>query len=425
MRMNRCLHAQRSRSEALTRCLLGLLLAGVFWLVCDRQQARAEMLQQPEVDENCLMCHGDLDFYATFENGDVLSLYVDSAEYERSVHGPAGLTCVACHTDLTLYPHHDEQMICAACHPEEGGEPTCETVPLRAKLSFADRRELVLSINEACRSCHTHEFEVAVDCAHVRVLEGGNRESPVCVDCHGGHATVRYAEQPRYVASEMCGTCHKAVYSTYRTSVHGEALEADGNPDVPTCTECHGVHSVRGPRDEVYRNDSIVICGDCHASKKLMDKYDISTEVFNTYLDDFHGRTVNLFRGQSDAGESHKAVCFDCHGIHNIRAPSDALSTVYPGNLQDTCQQCHEDASIEFPSAWLSHYVPEWEHTPALVVVNAAYQVLIPTVIGGFVIYIGLDANRRRLDKRRATRRARALLEKELEDYDFGDHIVD
>jgi hypothetical protein len=69
--------------------------------------------------------------------------------------------------------------------------------------------------------------------------------------------------------------------------------------------------------------------------------------------------------------------------------------------------------------------VPEWEHTPALVVVNTAYQFLSPVVIGGFVVYIGLDANRRWLDKRRAKRRMRALLEKELEDYDFGDKNED
>jgi hypothetical protein len=411
----------RSRSKSIARCLLGLFAVGAFWLVCDGSPARADMLQQTEVDENCLMCHGDPDFLGTFENDELLSLHVEKAEYDSSVHGPAGLNCAACHTNLTRYPHHDEQKICIACHPEQGGSIDTEYKPLRAELSFADRREMVLSINEACRSCHTHEFEIAVDCAHVKVMEGGNREAPVCVDCHGGHSIVRLAERPRGEVSEMCGECHKAVYSTYRTSVHGAALEADSNPDVPGCTECHGVHSVRGPRDEVYRNDSIGICGDCHANEAVMDKYGISTDVFRTYLGDFHGRTVSLFRGQTDAGESHKAVCFDCHGIHNIRRPSDALSTVYPTNLQNTCQQCHEDASIRFPTAWLSHYVPEWEHTPALVVVNWAYGILIPVVIGGMVGYIGLDANRRRVDKRRTKRRLQALLEKELEDYDVDD----
>ena len=414
----------KSRSCGFGRCMLGLLLVGVFWLAWDWPQVRANTLSQTGSDEACLMCHADPDFVGSFQNDELVSLYVDRYKYEHSVHGPAGLKCTACHTDLVRYPHHDDQQLCSACHPEKGAESGTEYTPLRVKLPFADRREMVLSINESCRSCHAHEFEVAVDSAHLRVLEGGNRDAPVCVDCHGGHEIVRLRSQPRDKVAHMCATCHKAVYSTYRTSVHGAALEAESNPDVPTCVECHGVHSIRGPRDSPYRNDSLAICGDCHANEALMQKYGISTDVFNTYLDDFHGRTVNLFRRQSDAAESHKAVCFDCHGIHNIRRPSDSLSTVYPTNLQRTCQQCHEDASIRFPSAWLSHYLPTWEHTPVLVIVKWAYQILIPVVIGGMLVYIALDINRRRLDKRRAKKRLRALAEKELEGYEFVDEIT-
>lgn len=410
----------KSSSRGFERCFLGLLLLGVFWLAWEPPQARADTLSQIGADENCLMCHSDPDFVGSFQNDELVSLYVDSYEYEHSIHGPAGLKCTACHTNLTSYPHHDDQQICTACHPDLGAGVETEYTSLRVQLPFPDRRELVLSINESCRSCHAHEFEVAVDSAHVRVLEGGNRDAPVCVDCHGSHEIVRLQSQPRNEVAQMCATCHKAAYSTYRTSVHGAALEAESNPDVPTCVECHGVHSVRGPRDSPYRNDSLAICGDCHADEALMSKYGISTDVFNTYLDDFHGRTVNLFR-QSTAAESHKAVCFDCHGIHNIRRPDDSLSTVYPANLQRTCQQCHEDASIRFPSAWLSHYLPTWEHTPALFIVKWAYQILIPLVIGGMLAYIGLDINRRQLDKRRAKQRLRALAEKELEDYDFVD----
>ncbi len=416
----------KSRSNDFGRCLVGLLLVGAFWLALDWPQARANTLSQIGSDDDCLMCHADPEFVGSFQDGELISLYVDSEKYEHSIHGPAGLNCAACHVNLASYPHHDNQQICTACHPEqgEGAGTRTEYTPLHAELPFADRREMVLSINESCRSCHAHEFEVAVDCAHVRVLEGGNRDAPVCVDCHGGHEIVRLSSRPRDEVALMCGACHKAVYSTYRTSVHGAALEAESNPDVPTCVECHGVHSVRGPRDSPYRNESIAICGECHANQALMRKYGISTDVFNTYLDDFHGRTVNLFRRQSDATESHKAVCFDCHGIHNIRRPDDSLSTVYPTNLQHTCQQCHGDASVKFPTAWLSHYLPTWEDTPALLVVNWAYRILIPVVIGGMLAYIGLDINRRRLDKRRSKQRLLALAEKGLEEYEFGDEIT-
>lgn len=368
-------------------------------------------------DANCLMCHTDPDFKGSFQNGDIISLYVDNGQYEQSVHGPAGLECLACHTAISRYPHHDEEQVsCLDCHQDEmGGDPGTYAT-LRVQLAYEDRRAMTLDINESCRSCHEEEFEVAVDSAHVKVMEGGNRDAPVCVDCHGGH-NINLASQSHIQVSAMCGHCHTAVYSTYRTSVHGAALEEDGNPDVPTCTQCHGVHSVRGPRDTSFRNDSIVICGGCHADEALMSKYGISTAVFETYLEDFHGRTVDLFRRKGNGNPSNKAVCFDCHGIHNIRREDDPLSTIYPTNLQHTCQQCHEGANIQFPQAWLSHYIPSWEHTAILYAVNNIYQwLIIPATMGGFLLYIGLDVRKRWSEKRKSMRQAVALAEKELED---------
>lgn len=372
-------------------------------------------------DTNCLMCHADPELIGKFGNGELMSLYVDSNEYEHSVHGPAGLECLACHTEISRYPHHvEEQVTCVACHPAEGGEKNTAYTALQVQLPYIDRREMILKLNESCESCHENEFDMAADSAHVTVLKGGNRDAPVCVDCHGDH-NIEPPREPRSKISHICGNCHRAVYSTYRTSIHGTALDEESNPDVPTCTDCHGVHSVRGPRNSAYRNDSITICGGCHADQQMMDKYGISTDVFDTYLDDFHGRTVDFFRRQKSGVPSNKAVCFDCHGIHNIRKPDDPLSTIYPANLQHTCQQCHVEANITFPRAWVSHYLPTWDDTPVLYVINLAYKFLIPVTIGGFMLYIGLDAGRRWYDKRQMIHQI--LSEEELEDYDFTDDI--
>ncbi len=372
-------------------------------------------------DADCLMCHSDHDFKGTLKNGELISLYVDRGEYGQSVHSAAGLECLACHTDISQYPHREEeQLTCVSCHPAKGGTVAAKETTLRVRLIYENRRELALSVNEACRSCHEEEFLVAEDSAHVRMMEGGNLDAPTCIDCHGSHG-ITEAGQPRDNISHMCGNCHKAVYSTYRTSVHGAALDEESNPDVPTCTDCHGVHSVRGPRDSAFRNDSITICGGCHANDDLMGRYNISTAVFQTYLDDFHGRTVDLFRRQGTRTPSDKAVCYDCHGIHNIRKPDDPLSTIYPDNLQHTCQQCHTEASIRFPQAWVSHYIPSWENTPALYAVNMAYKFgLIPLTMGFFLLYIGLDVRKRWSDKRKKMRQAvEAAKEALKDDYDF------
>ena len=411
------------------------LYVGVIWLAWATGRVNAETLphilspRKPALqqqdggpvgkqDENCLMCHSDPDFKGEFADGEVISLFVDNGKYGQSVHGPAGLECVACHTKISSYPHHVEQITCTTCHDAEGGAAAGEYAALHVQLPYADKREMTLEINEACSSCHEEEFDMALDSAHVKAQLSGNRDAPLCVDCHGSHDISR-PDVPRAKISHTCAKCHLAVYSTYRTSVHGAALEDESNPDVPTCVDCHGVHSVRGPRNPTFHNESIAICGNCHGDEALMEKYSISTAVFDTYLSDFHGRTVDLFRRQHTGIASNKAVCFDCHGIHNIRPPDDPLSTVYPANLQKTCQQCHQEATMRFPDAWLSHYLPTWEKTPALYLVNMIYRALIPLTIGGFVAYIGLDVGKRWRDKRQMVRHALAEAEEEYDDFDF------
>jgi hypothetical protein len=427
---------KRSIVRILSRCLLGLVLAGAFGLIVGALSVKADPVSvdglakspvssasvsvpSPDPDDNCLMCHADVDFKGSFENGELISLYVDNGAYEQSVHGPAGLNCVACHTDLSRYPHHaDEQISCIECHGADGGSADTAYATLRVQLPYADRREMTLVINESCRPCHEQEYEVAGPSAHVKVFVGGNRDSATCIDCHGSHE-ISQPETPRTTIAESCGACHKAVYSTYRSSVHGVALVEDSNPDVPTCVDCHGVHSVRGPRDPTYRNDSIMICGECHGNEELMTPYDVSGDVLATYLADFHGRTVDLFRRYDSGTPSDKATCFDCHGIHNIRHSQDALSTTHPDNVQGTCKQCHKDANDNFVASWLSHQEPTPENNAPVGIANMVYVILTPLTIGGFVAFIGLDLSRRWYDKRTANRRARALAEKELEEYDL------
>jgi hypothetical protein len=378
--------------------------------------SQPEEALQVQPSSDCLMCHSEPTITGIFPDGTARRLRIDENAYANSVHGPAGLECIACHTETSIYPHHSEQIDCTSCHDNTDDGYSASNTEIMVDMPYNSPREMTLAINEACRSCHAYEFEVAGDSAHVRVYESGNLEAPVCTDCHGSHDIGR-PDEPRYKISQTCASCHKSVYSSYRVSIHGEALLEDANPDVPTCVDCHGVHSVRGPRDVGFRNDSIAICGSCHADEEMMAKYDISTEVFETYLDDFHGRTVNLASQQQGADPSNKAVCFDCHGIHNIRSHEDPASQVYPTNLQHTCQQCHDDASIQFPQAWLSHYIPSREQTPVLYAVDTVYPILIIATVGGFSAYIGLDVRKRWSEKKELERRA--LADEEEEDLDF------
>ena len=391
------------------RCLLGLFLIGMLWFTGEAQQARAKAVSQvrplsasPEQlvasdtgpDSTCLMCHADPDFKGSFQNGELFSLHVDSGEYYQSVHGPAGLHCVACHTDNNRYPHHaEEQITCIECHPAEGGQDDTPYATLRVQLSFANHREMTLIINETCRSCHEAEFMVVGDSSHVRVRRRGNLDAPVCVDCHGSH-NVTWVDNPRVDISQRCGTCHGATYSTYRTSVHGAALENESNPDVPTCTDCHGAHYIPSPKTAVFRAKSPQLCAGCHANEQIMAKYGLSAQVFETYIADFHGTTLQLLEPKPDTSP-REAVCFDCHGVHDIRRTGDPETGIgIKENLLETCRQCHSGVTINFPDAWLSHYEPSPKEAAWVYYTEKFFAILTVSVISALMGHIVLDFGR-------------------------------
>jgi predicted CXXCH cytochrome family protein len=349
---------------------------------------------------DCLGCHSNPRLVGKFTNGETLSLYYDETQHAGSVHDERGLGCRACHADQGNYPHPmSSDKSCTTCHSNiTGGTDSANSQQLVFDIPLENPRALSLELNQACMRCHQTQSQEVMDSAHERIQANGNPYAPVCLDCHGSHDVkpVSEVENPK-----VCSKCHLAVYTAYESSVHGAALEANGNPDVPTCGTCHGIHVVKGPDEANFRADSIELCGKCHADDNLMAKYGISTNVFTTYLDDFHGRSVDFSR-QSKM-QVDKATCYDCHGVHNILPPQDKASTVYPANLLHTCQRCHPDADITFPQAWLSHKVPDWTNAPLLYAVNLTYIILVPAVIGGFLIYIALDAYHRISTRRKKT----------------------
>ncbi len=130
-----------------------------------------------------------------------------------------------------------------------------------------------------------------------------------------------------------------------------------------------------------------------------MKKYGLSTEVFNTYVADFHGTTVELFEKQHPDQPTNKAVCTDCHGVHDITHVTDTDAAVVKENLLVTCQKCHPDATSNFPDSWVGHFVPSRKYFPLVYYVNLFYLILIPVVIGGMLLFVLLDAGRRILNR--------------------------
>jgi hypothetical protein len=337
-------------------------------------QPAAQPTPNPANDA-CLACHASPGQTITLPSGEPLYISVEAEVFEGSVHGQQGLACVDCHPGNAEFPH--------------------------PAVTAQSRREYVLQRYTVCADCHADKYEATLDSVHQKALAGGNFEAAVCTDCHGAHDIRSIAAAPRSAIPQTCERCHSAIYSTYRDSVHGADLIGDGNPDVPSCIDCHGVHNVQGPSTGPFHLFSPTICAGCHADPEMMAKYGLSTDILETYVADFHGTTVLLFEKLAPDQETNKPVCIDCHGVHDIQRVDDPKSTVIQENLLVTCRRCHPDATANFPSAWLGHYPPDPQHAPLVFYVNVFYWVFIPIVIGGMTIFVVSDVIRRFLNRRR------------------------
>jgi hypothetical protein len=371
---------QRDQDTRSSRAVLGRLAAAglvaglvAAMLLMGRGAVAQEAEEALPDNEYCLSCHGQPGMQTTLPSGEVLELTFDVGAFEESVHGGFDVPCVLCHTDIREFPHD----------------------PITA----ADSREFAQQRADACKGCHLAQYEEAGDSVHAAARAEGHPEAAVCTDCHGAHDTFR-PETHSTEVPRTCRTCHLEIYDLYVDSVHGSALTF-GNRDVPTCTDCHGVHDVEGPSKPQFHLFSPQICAECHADEELMDRYGISTQVFDTYVADFHGSTVVLFEQLAPDKETNKPVCIDCHGVHAIKSEDDPDSSVFKSNILQTCQRCHPDASENFPGSWLSHYVPTASNAPVVFGVTLFYRIFIPLIIGGMALFVVLDMVRSVTRRRR------------------------
>lgn len=338
----------------------------------------AGLFTKQEFDrETCLACHGQPGLTMTFPSGDEVSLTIDAAALHDSVHGADNswqeLQCTDCHRDYE-YPH----------------EP----------VTAVSYRQYALNKNNVCQRCHETEFAKALNSVHSDALLEGNLEAALCTDCHSSHDMV-VPNEPRSRISETCRQCHSTIYDEYAESVHGDALITQANEDVPSCVNCHGVHNIQDPTTNLFRRNSPNLCADCHADEELMEKYEISTAVFDTYIADFHGTTNLLFESQGlEDAEFNEAVCYDCHGVHDIKSADDPHANINE-NLLGTCQQCHPDATENFPASWTSHYEPSLENYALVYLVELFYRIVIPVTVAvfGFLVVIDVYGRIRRRNK--------------------------
>ncbi len=271
---------------------------------------------------------------------------------------------------------------------------------------------------DACLSCHGAEglvltlpageaLPLTVDPAAVGRSVHGNLG---CASCHPAQSvyphppvTARTRRDFSAQASGACAACHPDPARQFAASVHGRA-QIMGLADAPTCVSCHGAHEVVSARSPQFRNDTPRLCGSCHARPEIMQKYGLRA-VYETYVSEFHGVTTTLYRLTTPASPSPAATCYDCHGVHDIRAADDPASRVHPANILATCRTCHPQAGRYFATAWTEHRAPGPDAAPLVYYVQIFYRILIPSVVGFLAALTVLDLGRWAADQLRRARR--------------------
>jgi hypothetical protein len=326
----------------------------------------------PDPNETCIACHGDKD--AKGAGGK--SIAVDSAAFAKSVHGEMKLECTACHADVSAkkLPHAEKlkPVACGGCHEKpakeyagtvhgiarKGGSTAAAacadchgTHDIRRSKDPASRTSHG-NLEATCATCHGKESMAGQakmpggnvagpfhDSIHGRALAGAARGSaPTCTNCHGAH-TIRTksdaaSKTHRANIPDTCGTCHTQEREHFARGQHGKLRQA-GNLGAPGCTDCHSAHRIQSHDLPAFKTEVIKECGNCHA------------DYLATYRDTFHGQVTAL-------GYSRTATCASCHGAHDVRPASDPASMVSPQNRLKTCQKCHAGASENF-ARWDPH----------------------------------------------------------------------
>ncbi|MBI5647667.1 MAG: cytochrome b/b6 domain-containing protein [Ignavibacteriae bacterium] len=362
-------------------------------------QLRAEK-KRGALDQACKKCHGTHNVVAPSAgkgagscetcHTDVVGIFSQSAHGKALASGqPGAPKCTGCHSHDITYPaagadtaavKRAQERVCLSCH--------LDNPDVRARMTTAKN--------------FVRAYDMSV---HGAALQRGNGRAASCVDCHGSHAM-----QPGFKSEsstnkthipELCGKCHQAISKEYTASSHGIALR-EGVKDAPSCTDCHGEHSILRPDDPSAavneKNVSARICTPCHSSVRLSEKYGISTGKVASYNASFHGLAQ---RG----GQKEVANCASCHSVHNIRPSSDPASTVNKANLATTCGKCHPGANEAFTVGKI-HVTESETDEPLLYWISTIYLIMIFVIIGGMLVHNIADFRRKAIHKLKVRRGA-------------------
>ncbi len=356
-------------------------------------EARKVLYNTQMANSDCLACHGKKDIRASSGGR---SLYVRGEEYSASIHSRKVIACTQCHTGVTVSADRpcstiEKKVDCSICHEAQVSNynagvhgrlhakgdvnaPYCtdchgthetlehkaaENAPESVKQMVRESPTYILKVPGLCARCHRRGAAAAVryegnvkdvvehytESIHGRgLLQSGLTVTATCADCHTPHKELPRSDPQSSVYPDniaaACGKCHDVIQDQYDQSIHSRAKNTEyqrppGGPELPGCSDCHTSHDIQRIDISDFRTRIMNQCGTCHKA------------VVETYLDTYHGKASRL-------GKANAAMCYDCHGAHNILPVNNPRSQLSKANFVATCAKCHSAAHPGF-RGYLTH----------------------------------------------------------------------
>jgi hypothetical protein len=205
-----------------------------------------------------------------------------------------------------------------------------------------------------CITCHLALERPQAEPAQQFEVDVHHQAGLGCSDCHGGDPRENSMEAmspakgfrgapKKGEVPTFCARCHSDSttmrrfnpqlrtdqLSQYWTSVHGKRLK-QGDPNVATCIDCHGVHNIlpaSDTRSRVYPANVASTCARCHADRATMAAYKIPTDQAVRYSRSVHAELLAQ-------GDLSAPTCSTCHGNHGAAPPGvDSVANI--------CGTCH------------------------------------------------------------------------------------
>lgn len=164
--------------------------------------------------------------------------------------------------------------VCTDCHG------THEVLPSYNTLSPVNR----LNISKTCGKCHSDfnlmkkygissevvlEYNLSI---HAKEARKGNRNSPVCIDCHGAHGATSSSTGS---IEKVCGKCHIRTRDYFLKSYHSKVWKGLGYLE---CEVCHGNHLVKETNHNLWKEK----CIECHSRDSK--NYKLAEEIYTLFI---------------------------------------------------------------------------------------------------------------------------------------------